>query len=462
MARADQILTVAQMRAAEQALIDGGETVSSLMERAGTGAADWIWRIAAGRPVTVLCGPGNNGGDGYVIARELVRWSAKVAVVAPLEPTTEAAIAACRSGGVEREARGHGGLLVDCLFGSGLTRPLSSELLALLASEAERHPVRIAVDLPSGIDSDSGRPLNEGLPRYDVTLSLGAWKFAHWLMPAMASMGERRLVPIGVAEVPGAARLLERPRLKVPGPELHKFTRGLVVIVAGAMAGAAQLAAEAAMRAGAGAVRLAAPRLHPAASADLVLRPEPLPEVLADERTGAVLVGPGLGRDDSACDKLRQALAAGFPTVVDADGLRLVDREALESVSAPVVLTPHEGEIAQLAETFAIATDARVDRARALAQATRAIVIGKGPDTVIAAPDGRIVFAPTATSWLSVAGSGDVLAGLVASRLSTGAEPFAAACEAVWLHGEAARLAGPAFTASELARRVAQAYAAAL
>jgi ADP-dependent NAD(P)H-hydrate dehydratase / NAD(P)H-hydrate epimerase len=462
MTHADQILTVAQMRTAEQALIDGGETVSTLMERAGTGAADWVWRVAGHRPVTVLCGPGNNGGDGYVIARELARREAKVTVVAPMEPTTKAAIAARRSYGTEPESRGHGGVLVDCLFGSGLTRPLSAELMALLTSEAERHAIHIAVDLPSGIESDSGKPLNEGLPTYDVTLPLGAWKFAHWLMPAMTMMGERRFVPIGVPDVPGAARLLARPRLVVPGPELHKFTRGLVVIVAGAMAGAAQLAAEAAMRAGAGAVRLAAPQLHPAASADLVLRPDPLPEVLADERTGAVLVGPGLGRNDAAREKLLQALAAGFPTVIDADGLRLVDPGALEGARGPVVLTPHEGEIAQLAESFAITTDVRVDRARALAEGTRAIVIGKGPDTVIAAPDGRTVFAPTATSWLSVAGSGDVLAGLVASRLSTGTEPFDAACEAVWLHGEAARFAGPAFTASELARHVSQAYAAAL
>src|SRR5688500_15745133 len=171
MATADPILTVAQMRAAEQALIDGGETVSSLMERAGTGAADWVWRITAGRPVTVLCGPGNNGGDGYVIARELARRSAKVTVVAPLEATTEAAIAARHSWGSASEARGHGGVLVACLFGSGLTRPLSSELLSLLQREAERHPVRIAVDLPSGVESDSGQPLNDGLPSYDVTLS---------------------------------------------------------------------------------------------------------------------------------------------------------------------------------------------------------------------------------------------------------------------------------------------------
>jgi hydroxyethylthiazole kinase-like uncharacterized protein yjeF len=460
MAVADAVLTVAQMRAAEQALIDGGETVSSLMERAGTGAADWIWRIAAGRPVTVLCGPGNNGGDGYVIARELTRRGAKVALVAPLEPATDAAIAARASYDRSAESRGYGGVLVDCLFGSGLTRPLSPELLRLLMCEAERHPVRIAIDLPSGIESDSGRPLNEGLPEYDVTLSLGAWKFAHWLMPAMEAMGERRLVPIGIASPDGAARLLARPRLSAPAADAHKFTRGLVLVVAGPMPGAALLASEAAMRGGAGAVRLAAPDLHPSASADLVLRPEPLGELLADRRTGAVLVGPGLGRDEAARDKLREVLSAGFPSVIDADGLRLLDRET--ATHGPVVLTPHEGELAHLLSAFGIEADGKVERARALARAAGGVVIAKGPDTVIASPDGRAALAPSPTSWLSVAGTGDVLAGIVASRLAAGSEPFVAACEAVWLHGEAARQAGAVFTASELARRVAGAYAAAL
>ncbi len=462
MTRADPILTVAQMRAAEQALIDGGETVSSLMERAGTGAADWVWRIASGRPVTVLCGPGNNGGDGYVIARELGRRGAKVCVVAPLEPTTEGAIVARRSYGIGADLHGHGGVMVDCLFGSGLTRPLSPDRVDLLAAEAARHALRIAVDLPSGIDSDSGKPLNENLPTYDVTLALGAWKFAHWLMPAMAAMGERRLVPIGVLAPLEAARLLPRPHFTMPGADAHKFTRGLVLVVAGPMPGAALLASEAAMRGGAGAVRLAAPTLHPSAPADLVLRPEPLGELLADERTAAVLVGPGLGRHEPARRKLHDVLAAGFATVIDADGLRLLDPETLAGVSLPLVLTPHEGEFGQLAGGFGITAEGKVERTRDLAEAVGGVVIAKGPDTVIAAPDGRTVLAPSPTSWLSAAGTGDVLAGIVASRLAAGAEPFVAACEAAWLHGEAARLAGPAFTASKLAQRVSQAYAAAL
>ena len=462
MTAADPILTVAQMRAAEQALIDGGETVATLMERAGTGAADWVWRIAGGRPVTVLCGPGNNGGDGYVIARELERHGAKACVVAPLEPATEAAVAARQSYAGPVEARGHGGVLVDCLFGSGLTRPLSPGLLALLAGEAERHGARVAVDLPSGIDADSGTLLNESLPSYDLTLALGAWKFAHWLMPAMAAMGERRLVAIGAGAPGDAATLLPRPRFAAPAPDAHKYSRGLMLVVGGSLPGAAQLASDGGMRAGAGCVRLAARKLHPSSPPDLVLKQEPLPELLADRRTGAVLIGPGLGRGDDARQALGEVLAAGLTTVIDADALTLLDPAQLEGVDAARVLTPHEGEMKRLADSFRLAASGKVEQARELSRAARGVVIAKGPDTVIAAPDGRTVLAPSPSSWLSVAGTGDVLAGLVASRLSTGAEPFAAAGEAVWLHGEAARLAGPAFTASELAQKVSRAYAAAL
>src|SRR5690606_38449862 len=277
-----QVLTVAQMRAAEQALIDGGETVESLMERAGKGVADWVYRIAAGRPVTVLCGPGNNGGDGYVIARELGRRGLEVTVVAPMEPGTAAAKAARASWGGEVEAEGRGGVLVDALFGSGLTRPLSGPLFAQLRAEAARHALCVAVDVPSGIDSDTGAALNDGLPRYDLTVALGAWKPAHALMPAMDLIGEIRLVPIGVEPVAGAAQMVGRPSLPAPGRTDHKYTRGLVLVVEGPMSGAAQLVCQGAMHAGAGSVRLSTELSHPSLPPDVVLRSETLAELLED------------------------------------------------------------------------------------------------------------------------------------------------------------------------------------
>src|SRR5690606_22251052 len=163
------------------------------------------------------------------------------------------------------------------------------------------------VDLPSGVESDSGALLDEDLPCYDLTLALGAWKFAHWTMPAMARMGERRLVPIGVGESDGAARLLAKPRLSAPAPDAHKYTRGLVQVVGGVMSGAALMACEGAMRAGAGAVRLSPRDPRTSAPPDVVLRNEPLGELLADDRTGAVLVGPGLGRDGAAREALAEA-----------------------------------------------------------------------------------------------------------------------------------------------------------
>jgi hydroxyethylthiazole kinase-like uncharacterized protein yjeF len=269
-------------------------------------------------------------------------------------------------------------------------------------------------------------------------------------------------VPIGVAPLEGAATLLARPAFAPPAPDAHKYSRGLVLVVGGAMAGASLMACEAAMRAGAGAVRLSGSGQHPAISPDVILRAEPPGDLLADERTAAVLVGPGLGRDGRARESLAEALAADRPTVVDADALTLLYPGQVADHLGPLILTPHEGELVRLAETFASEAEGKLATARALARATAAVVVAKGPDTVIAAPDGRTVLAPSPSSWLAVAGTGDVLAGIAAARLAVTGDPFAAACEAVWLHGEAARLAGPAFVASELAHHVAKAYAAAL
>ncbi len=462
MRAAEQILTVAQMRAAEEALIAGGETVDSLMRTAGNGAAEWVWRVAADRPVTVLCGPGNNGGDGYVIAETLRQRGLAVTVVAPMKPTTEAAQRARAAYGGAFAEKGKGGAFVDCLFGSGLTRPLGFELSRLLRELARHHQYRIALDVPSGVESDSGALLDEALPHYDLTIALGAWKFAHGLMPAMETMGQRRLAPIGVALVDGSASLLARPHFSSPAAAAYKYTRGLVLVVGGAMAGASMLACEGALRGGAGAVRLIASRAHPAVSPDVIVKEEPLAELLRDERTGAVLVGPGLGRDGSARERLAGVLAANLPTVADADALTLLTPDLLAGRTAPLVLTPHAGELSQLLKTFSLKAEGKVDQTRAIANCTRGVVIAKGPDTITAAPDRRTVLAPSPTSWLAIAGTGDVLAGVAASRLAATYDPFVAACEAVWLHGEAARKAGPAFLASELAEAVSRAYVAAL
>lgn len=456
-----QILSVEQMRAAEQALIDADETVDSLMQVAGRGAAEWVWRMAGGRPVTVLCGPGNNGGDGYVIAETLRARGLPVSVVALCDPGTDAArnARALYQGNVlPSDARPHGAIMVDCLFGSGLVRPLDPETHALLCEVAASHPQRIAIDVPSGIDADTARPLNPDLPAYDLTVALGAWKFAHWLMPAMEKAGVCRRVSIGISPVEAAAKLITRPRLSVPAHDAHKYRRGLLAVVAGQMPGASRLAAQSAARGGAGYVKVLADG-RVMADADIVLDTQPLDLALDDPRISAALVGPGLGRSADARARLRTALKRDCPTVLDADALVLLRPDMLEGRTAPVIATPHEGELERLGETFGVDQAAKLDLARALAEATGMTIIAKGPDTLVAAPDGRVAIAPPAPSWLSTAGTGDVLAGLVASRLATGAECLDAARTALWLHGDAARIAGPAFTASDLAGHVSRAYA---
>ena len=460
----DQILTVAQMRAAEDALIAGGTSVDELMQRAGRSAADWVWRVAANHRVTVLCGPGNNGGDGYVIAEAIRTRGGSVAVIAATEPKTDAARVArdlYRGDVFGPEADLHGEVFVDCLFGSGLTRSLQSGHVTLLTRLAASHRHRVAIDLPSGVEADTGARLNPDLPNFDLTISLGAWKFAHFLMPASASMGALRLVGIGVKVLPGAATVVRHPALHAPAVDAHKYRRGLLGVVGGAMPGAALLACTAAQGAGAGYVKLFT-RLAITTPPDLVVDSRPVSEVLGDARLAALLIGPGLGRGSSARDKLEEVLAADIPIVLDADALVELRPQVLGVRLRPIIATPHEGELAVLEQNFGLPSEgSKVDRAMRLSLACGMVIVAKGPDTVIAVPDGRIACTARASSWLSVAGTGDVLAGTIASRLATGADEFAAACEGVWLHSEAARLAPKPFTASQLAAMVPAAYAAA-
>lgn len=453
-----QILTAAQMRQAEQSLFDSGTDVFDLMQVAASGAAEWVRRLAAGRAVTVLCGPGNNGGDGYVIAHHLQQAGNSVQVIAPRPPATDAAKRAYALWGGEVRTSGgqiSGEVFVDCLFGSGLSRPLSAEHLLLLRDLVRGHKLRVALDLPSGVESDTGALLNERLPVFNVTLALGSWKFAHFALPGREKMGELRCVPIGIAPVEGAAELVERPQLSPPASDAHKYRRGLAAIVGGDISGAGLLASQAAMRAGAGYVRLIA-ESDKNAPADLVVDREDVGTALSDTRISAVLVGPGLGRSDGAVSRLKTALDRDCSIVLDADALMLL-RPAMLPTNENILATPHDGELEQLCRHFSIIAEGRRNRANALARTSGMTVLAKGPDTVIAAPDGRLALAPPASSWLSIAGSGDVLAGLAVSRMAAGSDPFEAAREAVWLHGEAARHCGPAFTPTQLAEAASRA-----
>lgn len=447
--RGGAILTADAMRAAEQAVFDAGVDPYALMERAGMAAAELIWRASCGRDMLVLCGPGNNGGDGYVVARLLAARGVQVRVAAMGESRTESSIRARSlwTGPVERltDAR-PASVLVDALFGTGLTRGLDGDVAAALCRLAERATQVHAIDLPSGVATDSGAILSP-VPDYDLCISLGAWKPAHWLHPAAARVRMAVLADIGV-DCDDRVHVLPPPRLEGPAADAHKYRRGLVAVVGGAMAGAGRLASRAAAASGAGYVRrMAMTADHDGPDAIVVSEaatPDRLAKALNDRRIAALLVGPGLGRDDAARARLNVALAAGRPLVLDADALMLLDPDA---VPAGSVLTPHDGEFATL---FGDLPGGKIDRALAAARRCGSVVVAKGADSVIAAPDGRAAVARGASHWLSTAGTGDVLAGLVAGRLAVTGDPFRAACEAVWLHGEAARLAGTAFIADDL------------
>ena len=466
-----QILTAAQMRDAEARLIAGGISVDELMDRAGTGAADWVYRLAAGRPVTILCGPGNNGGDGYVIARRLAERGLAVSVVAPIEPGTDAARKARAAWGGEVVDHARGEVFVDCLFGTGLTRALDDAMVARLGALAAAHKHAVAIDLPSGIDSDSGELLNEDLPTYDLTIALGSWKLAHWLMPAMELMGETRLVDIGVPDnvrpdsdrpdSDRAARLSTRPFLLEPDRDAHKYTRGLLAIVGGVMPGASVLSARAAMHGGAGYVKLLSEAQNLPVPPDLVVERDALSVLANDPRLDAVLIGPGLGRSEDARSQLAWTLACDVPTVCDADALALLEPDMLDGRTSALIVTPHAGELHSLSNSFGTVGLDRIEQVSELAEAIEGVVVAKGPDTIIAAPSRTPVILPPAPSWLSTAGTGDVLAGLIASQLATGAELAALLAEiGCWLHAEAARKAGPAFSASGLIDTIPEAYRA--
>ncbi|QKS00846.1 NAD(P)H-hydrate dehydratase [Sphingomonas sp. CL5.1] len=452
------ILTAAAMRAAEERAVAAGTSVETLMERAGTAIAGQVRRLAGDQEVLILCGPGNNGGDGYVAARVLAAAGHPVRVAATGEPRSAAAIAARRrwDGAVEilGEAR-RAPVLVDALFGTGLTRGLEPEVAATLTCLAAGARLRIAVDLPSGAATDDGRLLSP-VPEYDLTLALGALKPSHLLLPAAARARHVAVLDIGVA-AESEVTALTRPRLSAPGAEAHKYSRGMVAIVAGAMPGASALAASAAAGGGAGYVLLLGSATDQVPHAVVRRRFDPV--TLADHRIDALLIGPGLGRDERARERLDAAIDSDRPLVIDGDALRLVSVEVVAARKAPTILTPHMGEFDAL---FGASDAAKTDRALAAARSSGATIVFKGADTVIAEPDGNLRVATGAPTWLSTAGTGDVLAGLVAARLAVTRDPLAAAGEAVWLHGEAARRAGPAFIADDLARHLPEAIAACL
>jgi hydroxyethylthiazole kinase-like uncharacterized protein yjeF len=440
------ILTTSAMRSAEQSAIDSGTPVETLMERAGTALAKAALRFAGPLPALVLCGPGNNGGDGYVAARHLAQGGIEVRVAALAEPTSEAARwARSQFAGIVEEL-GPGTrsapLLIDCLFGTGLKKPLEASVVQQLLRLSTESSIRCACDLPSGIESDSGAILGD-VPGFDLSVTFAALKPSHRLMPAMEKCGRVVLADIGIA-AETQWREIGPPQLPPLDPEAHKYTRGLVHCLAGKMPGAIALAATAAARSGAGYVRVSTSRTIDNLPSAVVQTDT---AILDDDRIGCILVGPGMG---DIPQLLTLALTATAPKVIDGDAIaHLGEPERLRGQDS--ILTPHEGEFRRL---FGEIGGTKAERALEAARRSGAVVVYKGADTVIASPDGRLGFAPPAPAWLSTAGTGDVLAGMTAAIRARGLPPFEAACAAVWLHGRAARIAGPHMIADDLAAAI--------
>jgi hydroxyethylthiazole kinase-like uncharacterized protein yjeF len=465
-----EIVTVEQMRAIDAASAVAGVSTRTLMEHAGRAVAEAIVRRFPQQPTAVLCGPGNNGGDGWVAARALreMGWPVRVETLAPRDVLQRDAAEAARawSGDVVALGQGDGGaeLYVDALFGAGLSRALEGEA-ARLASILPTARV-VAVDVPSGLAGDSGIPMGDACFEAAFTVTFVRKKPAHVLMPGRAVCGEVVVADIGAPEDVVAAQgimLFENDpalwTLPWPAPDTHKHERGHVIVASGGRArtGAARLSARAALRGGAGLVTVLSPSdalSDNAAHLTAIMLREAVGEASYAEaaRTAqAMVIGPAFGTSDAHYQQLLAALNAAprCPLVLDADAITLL-APMTHGLDARDVLTPHVGEFRRAFPGLWSNSVTPIEAARAAAAYARCVVLLKGASTVIAAPDGRAVVNTTGTPFLATAGAGDVLAGLIAALIAQGMRSFEAAAAAAWIHGRAGEAWGPGLTADDV------------
>jgi NAD(P)H-hydrate epimerase len=470
-----ELLTVEEMGRADRLTAEGGFPSISLMENAGRGIAEEIDARWTPRRTVVLCGPGNNGGDGFVAARLLSEWGWPVRVAllgGPEKLKGDAALAAERwTGEIEAfgtEAIGGAALAIDAVFGAGLARPVEGKPAEVLQAVADAGLDCVAVDVPSGVDGDTGAVEGVAAPAR-LTVTFFRKKPGHLLYPGRALCGEVALRDIGIrdaalAEI-GPTRFENGPALwerLFPRPSAtdHKYSRGHALVLGGArMTGAARLGALAARRIGAGLVTIVAPEsAWPVYAGDaagtLVSLLEDYGGLLEDPRRNAVLAGPGAGVGGDTRDAVLRARRAGKAMVIDADAVTSFadDPDSLfRTLDDRCVLTPHDGEFARL---FGALPDggagSRADRAARAAAASGAVILFKGPDTCVAAPDGRLAINANAPPNLATAGTGDVLSGMILGLIARGMPGFEAACAAVWLHGAVAAAFGPGLIAEDL------------
>lgn len=471
----DELLSVAEMHRADQMTIAAGVPGTVLMEAAGAAVVRAVCDRWAPHPTAVLCGPGNNGGDGFVIARLLLEagWPVRLALLGTRSALTgDAAVAAERWPGPIEAADPYilkgNPLVIDALFGAGLSRPLEGVAKAIVEAMAGRTVV--AVDLPSGLHGDSGRVLGVAV-QAALTVTFFRRKPGHVLLPGRLMCGEVLVADIGIPDgvldgiVPQTA--VNSPDLwrhLFPWPLLdgHKYARGHAVVLGGGrMTGAARLASVAALRAGAGLVTVACPpdafAVYAAGSPSVIVEPvagdAEFAHLVGDPRKNAVLLGPGAGKGLQTRTRVMATLEADKTCVLDADALTsFADSpdDLFDRLNARCVLTPHEGEFARLFGASVGMDSDKLSRARAASSRSGAVVVVKGADTVIAAPDGRAVININAPAELATAGSGDVLAGIVLGLIAQGMDSFEASCAAVWLHGEAGHAIGPGLISEDL------------
>jgi hydroxyethylthiazole kinase-like uncharacterized protein yjeF len=479
-----EILTTAEMARADLLTISGGSSGFALMLMAGRAVAQAAIDLVEDGPILVVAGPGNNGGDGMIAATELVAAGREVSVILLGERDAlkgDAALAAreWRSPVLPfyPQAIGAPALIIDALFGAGLNRPVKGEAVDVIeAINATGVPV-LSVDLPSGINGSTGTVMGVAV-RARETVTFFRRKPAHLLMPGRQHCGLVRVVDIGIP-----ASVLDEIRpttfenipalwgqfFPVPRVDGHKYARGHAVVVSGGLisTSAARLSARGALRAGAGLVTLVSPgdalAANAAAMTAVMIKqvdtPEDFTELLADRRLNSCVIGPGAGVGEHTRSLVLAALSGPRAAVLDADALtsfaEAPDRlfEAIKSGHHPqVVLTPHEGEFPRLFSDMSnkYPLRSKLERVRAAADRSGAVVLLKGPDTVVASPDGRAAIAANAPAWLATAGAGDVLAGIIAGLLAQGAPAFEATCIGVWMHGEAGNEAGPGLIAEDL------------
>ncbi len=480
----NELLTTAEMAEADRQTIAGGIPGIDLMEQAGRAVADAVVaRHAAGSRVTVVAGPGNNGGDGFVAARLLIERGYRVTVLfvgAYAQLKGDAALAARRwSGGVSDDPGllATADVLIDALFGAGLDRAVEGTARAVIETMNTLAKPVVAVDLPSGVNGTSGAVLGTAV-NATQTVTFFRKKPGHLLLPGRLHCGAVSVADIGIpaSVLPRISPKtfentpeLWRSHFPVPAHGGHKYDRGHAVVVSGPSwsTGAARLAARGALRAGAGLVTIASPRealaVNAATNLAVMVRPvdgtAELAEFLADRRLNACAIGPGIGVGDATGELTLAALTGERAVVLDADAITSFagDPERLAKAlrgrrDQATILTPHEGEFSRYFHALDKSTKvgSKLERARLAAKLIEAIVVLKGADTVVAAPDGRAAIAANAPPYLATAGAGDVLTGMTAGLLAQGMPAFEAAAAAVWLHGEAAALFGPGLISEDL------------